>query len=209
MLSVDKIKRILEAALLAARQPLSLERMGTLFTDGQRPSRGTLRTVLGELAGDCAERGIELTEVASGYRFQVRRELAPWVARLWEERPPRYSRALLETLVLIAYRQPITRAEIEEVRGVAVSTNIIRTLQERQWIRALGHREVPGRPAIYGTTRQFLDYFNLESLDQLPTLAEVRDLDQVAEGLQRSLELEVIEGGGGEPGDRQDPRQPD
>lgn len=198
MLSVDKIKRILEAALLAAREPLPLERLATLFDAAERPSRNTLRSVLAELATDCVGRGVELTEVASGYRFQVPAELAPWVARLWEERPPRYSRALLETLVLIAYRQPITRAEIEEVRGVAVGTNIIRTLEERQWIRVLGHREVPGRPAIYGTTRRFLDYFNLKSLDQLPTLTEIRDLDQIAAGLQRSLDLKVIDGGNDE-----------
>jgi segregation and condensation protein B len=187
VLSVDRIKQILEAALLAGGQPLSLDRLAALFDDAERPARDTLRTLLEELRQECAGRGIELVEVASGYRFQVRREVAPWVARLWEERAPRYSRALLETLALIAYRQPITRAEIEEVRGVSVSTHIVRTLQERQWIKVVGHREVPGRPALYGTTRQLLDHFNLKSLDQLPTLAEVRDLDAAALSAQAVL----------------------
>ena len=175
----DRIKVILEGALLAAGKPLSLEQFEKLFPEAERPSRDSLRKALVDLAESCAGHAYELVEVASGWRMQIRRELGPWISRLWEEKPPRYSRALLETIALIAYRQPITRAEIEEVRGVAVSTQIIKTLLEREWIRVLGHRDVPGRPALYGTTRQFLDYFNLKSLDELPTLAEIKDLDQL------------------------------
>ena len=131
------------------------------------------------MADDYSERGLELKEVASGFRIQVREDTNPWVARLWEERPQRYSRALLETLALIAYRQPITRGDIEEVRGVSVRTNIIRTLQEREWIRVVGHRDVPGKPALFGTTKAFLDYFNLSSLDDLPSLAEIKDMETI------------------------------
>jgi len=178
----EQLKRIVEAALLAAGRPLSLDRLLALFPETERPSREALRAVLAELAEACAGRGVELQEVASGYRYQVRRELAPWVGRLFEERPPRYSRALLETLALIAYRQPITRAEIEEVRGVAVSSHIIRTLLEREWIRVVGHKEVPGRPALYGTTRQFLDHFGLRSLGELPPLAELAEPPPEAAG---------------------------
>jgi len=175
-----KLKKIIEGALLAASQPLSVEQLEKLFVEGEeRPTRDEIREALSELEGDCAERGYELKQVASGYRFQVRQEYAHWVGRLWEEKPPRYSRATLETLALIAYRQPITRAEIEEIRGVSVSSNIIKSLTERDWIRVVGHRDVPGKPAMYGTTRGFLDYFNLKSLDELPTLAELRDLDKL------------------------------
>jgi len=169
--------QIIEAALLAADKPLTLAQIGELFDELDRPDRPALQAALAEVAERCEDRGYLLQEVASGYRFQVRQALSPWVSRLWSERPQRYSRALLETLALIAYRQPITRGEIEEVRGVAVSTNIIKTLQERDWIRVVGHRDVPGRPAMYATTRGFLDYFNLRNLEQLPALAEVRDLD--------------------------------
>ncbi|EHQ52092.1 segregation and condensation protein B [Ectothiorhodospira sp. PHS-1] len=168
--------RILEGALLAADRPLSLEQMERLFEDAERPSRAELRKALDALAQACDDRGYELRQVGSGYRFQVREALSPWISRLWEERPPRYSRALLETLALIAYRQPITRAEIEAVRGVTVSTQIIKTLTEREWVRVVGHKEVPGRPALYGTTPRFLDYFNLSSLDDLPSLMELKDL---------------------------------
>lgn len=175
----DRIKAILEGALLAAGKPLSIEQIEKLFPDLERPSRESLRKILAELCANYAGRACELVEVASGWRLQIRQELEPWITRLWEERPPRYSRALLETIALIAYRQPITRAEIENVRGVAVSTHIMKTLLEREWVRVLGHREVPGRPALYGTTRQFLDYFNLKSLDDLPTLAEIKDLDKL------------------------------
>jgi segregation and condensation protein B len=176
----QQLKNILEAAMLAAGEPLSVERMLALFPEEARPASGEVRQALQELGEDCAERGVELKEVSSGFRLQVKRDLAPWVSRLYEERAPRYSRALLETLVLIAYRQPITRGEIEDIRGVTVSTNIIKTLQEREWIRVVGHREVPGKPALYGTTREFLDYFNLKSLGELPSLAEIRSLEVIA-----------------------------
>jgi segregation and condensation protein B len=169
--------QILEAAILAADKPLTVQNLADLFEQHERPENSEIRDALKEVAQRCEGRGFELQEVASGFRFQVRQQLSPWVARLWSERPARYSRALLETLALIAYRQPITRGEIEEIRGVAVSSNIIKTLHERDWIRVVGHRDVPGRPAMYATTRAFLDYFNLKSLDQLPVLAEIRDLD--------------------------------
>ena len=172
----ESLKRIIEAALLAAGEPLSLTALGALFADEERPSAGEIGAALSELGSDCEGRAIELAEVASGFRLQIRQNLTYWVARLWTEKPQRYSRAMLETLSLIAYRQPITRGEIEEVRGVSVHTNIIRTLQERDWIRVIGHRDVPGKPALFGTTRAFLDYFNLASLDDLPTLAEIHDL---------------------------------
>lgn len=175
--------QILEAAILAADKPLTVQNLADLFESQERPENSEIREALKEIAGRCAGRGFELQEVASGFRFQVRQQLSPWVARLWSERPARYSRALLETLALIAYRQPITRGEIEEIRGVAVSTNIIKTLHERDWIRVVGHRDVPGRPAMYATTRVFLDYFNLKSLDQLPALAEIRDLETLTSEL--------------------------
>ena len=169
--------QIIEGALLAAGKPLSLSQLAELFEEHERPDNAALKEALADVAARCDGRGFELKEVASGFRFQVRQNLSPWVARLWQERPQKYSRALLETLALIAYRQPITRGEIEEIRGVAVSSNIIKTLHEREWIRVVGHRDVPGRPAMYATTRQFLDYFNLKNLDQLPALAEIRDLE--------------------------------
>ncbi|GAB5451737.1 MAG: hypothetical protein Hals2KO_20650 [Halioglobus sp.] len=176
-MSETGLVQILEGALLAAGKPLTVAQLGELFDENERPENSALREALDEIAERCEGRGFELLQVASGYRFQVRQNLSPWVGRLWQERPQRYSRALLETLALIAYRQPITRGEIEEIRGVAVSSNIIKTLHEREWIRVVGHRDVPGRPAMYATTKQFLDYFNLKSLDQLPALAEIRDLD--------------------------------
>jgi len=175
-MSTPELKAIIEAALLAAGQPLSISQMGELFEEGARPTHTELAQVLEALTADCDGRGVELVEVASGFRYQVKALVHSYVARLWTERQSRYSRALLETLALIAYRQPITRGEIEAVRGVAVSTQIIKTLEEREWIRVIGHRDVPGRPALFGTTRSFLDYFNLKSLDELPTLAEIRDL---------------------------------
>ena len=171
------LKPILEAALLAAGQPLTIAQLSELFDEDGRPTHTELAQALEALSADCAGRGVELIEVASGFRYQVRASVHAHVARLWTERQSKYSRALLETLALIAYRQPITRGEIEAVRGVAVSTQIIKTLEEREWIRVIGHRDVPGRPALYGTKRAFLDYFNLRSLDELPTLAEIRDLD--------------------------------
>ena len=169
--------QIIEGALLAAGRPVTVAQLADLFEDYERPENTAIREALSEVAERCEDRGFELQEVASGFRYQVRQSLSTWVARLWHERPQKYSRALLETLALIAYRQPITRGEIEEIRGVAVSSNIVKTLHEREWIRVVGHRDVPGRPAMYATTRQFLDYFNLKSLDQLPALAEIRDLE--------------------------------
>ncbi len=169
--------QIVEGALLAAGKPLTVAQLAELFEENERPENTEIREALKAVAERCEDRGFELQEVASGFRFQVRQNLSPWIARLWHERPQKYSRALLETLALIAYRQPITRGEIEEIRGVAVSSNIIKTLHEREWIRVVGHRDVPGRPAMYATTRQFLDYFNLKTLDQLPALAEIRDLE--------------------------------
>ncbi len=176
-MSSGQLVHILEGALLAAGRPLSVAQLADLFEERERPERDAIREALREIGERCEDRGFELKETASGFRFQVRQHLSPWIARLWPERPQRYSRALLETLALIAYRQPITRGEIEEIRGVAVSSNIIKTLHEREWIRVVGHRDVPGRPAMYATTRQFLDYFNLKNLDQLPALAEIRDLE--------------------------------
>jgi segregation and condensation protein B len=183
------LKSILEAVLLAAGGPLALNTLESVFTDEERPSANEIGKALEELGEDYSERGLELKEVASGFRIQVREDSNSWVARLWEERPQRYSRALLETLALIAYRQPITRGDIEEVRGVSVRTNIIRTLQEREWIRVVGHRDVPGKPALFGTTRAFLDYFNLSSLDDLPSLAEIKDMDSI----EPELELEATD----------------
>ena len=167
---------LLEGFLLAAGKPLSLERLGELFGETERPTPSALRRAIELLAQSCEGRAFELKEVASGYRLQVRERLSPWVGRLWEERPQRYSRAMLETLALIAYRQPITRGEIEEIRGVAVNSQIVRTLLEREWVRVVGHRDVPGRPAMFATTRLFLDHFNLKSLDELPPLAALREM---------------------------------
>ncbi len=191
---ISKMKQIIEAALLAAGTPLSVDKLVKLFPeDDAQDMRSAIREALNTLQQECDGRGYELKQVASGYRFQARQELQQWLSRLWEERPPRYTRALLETLALIAYRQPITRAEIEEVRGVSVSTNIIRTLQEREWICVVGHRDVPGRPALYGSTRQFLDYFDLKSLDELPSLAELTNLDVIPEALELELSAGIAE----------------
>jgi segregation and condensation protein B len=183
------LKNILEALLLASGEPLSLATIASVFTDEERPGDSEIGKALQELAAEYEERGLELKEVANGYRLQVRQEINPWVSRLWEERPQRYSRALLETLALIAYRQPITRGDIEEVRGVSVRSTIIRTLQEREWIRVIGHRDVPGKPALFGTTKVFLDYFNLMSLDDLPSLAEIMDMGS----LEPELDLEPVQ----------------
>jgi segregation and condensation protein B len=176
-----EIKHVIEAALLAAGRPLSFERLTELFASkGEPPDRAVLKRAIDALANDYSGRGIELKEVATGYRIQVKRSMGDWLQPLWEERAPRYTRALLETLALVAYRQPITRAEIEEVRGVVVSTNIVRTLLERNWIRVVGYRDVPGKPAMFGTTKEFLDYFGLKKLEDLPTLAEIRDLPELS-----------------------------
>ena len=178
-MSEQSLSYVLEAVLLAAGRPVSVDQMLELFEETQRPSAEEVNEALAELADRSADRAFELREVASGWRVQVRAQYSETVSRLWQERPSRYSRALLETLALIAYRQPITRGEIEDIRGVTVSTTIMRTLHERGWIRVVGHREVPGRPELLGTTREFLDYFGLKSLDDLPTLAELRDLDDI------------------------------
>jgi segregation and condensation protein B len=199
----NKVKMIVEGLLLAAGRPLTLDNIIQVFSKDEQPDSKELKLVMESIAEDCADRGFELKEVASGFRFQVKQELSDWIAKLWEERPPRYTRALLETLALVAYRQPITRGDIEEIRGVGVSSNIVRTLLDREWIRVVGHRDVPGRPAMFATTKQFLDYFNLKSLQDLPPLSEIKDLavadpefdleDDLAG--QRILELpeEVIE----------------
>jgi len=184
------LKQIIEGAILAAEAPLSIDQLMQLFEDDE-PERVDVRDVLQEIEQDCEGRGFELKQVASGYRFQVRSSYGEWVSRLWKEKPPRYSRALLETLALIAYRQPITRGDVEEIRGVAVSTNIVRTLLEREWVRIVGHRDVPGHPALYATTKSFLDYFNLRNLDELPSLAEIKDLTQANEELD--MEDDLIE----------------
>ena len=175
----EQLKTILEAVLMAASSPLSEDALMTIFEENQRPEREELVAALQELISDCESRSYELKQVSSGYRFQVKKTYAEFVSRLWEDKPTRYSRALLETLALIAYRQPITRGEIEAVRGVSVSSQIIKTLDERNWIKVVGHRDVPGKPALYATTKEFLDYFNLQSLDDLPSLQEIRDIDAI------------------------------
>jgi segregation and condensation protein B len=203
----EYLKNVVEAVLLAAGRPLSVMQLAELFDERERPTAEEIRAALRTLADEYDGRGIELKEVASGFRIQIRRSMTEPVSRLWTERPQRYSRALLETLALIAYRQPITRGEIEEIRGVAVNPNIVRTMVERNWVRVVGHREVPGRPELLGTTREFLDYFNLQSLDDLPTLAALRDMDNL--GVQLELPGEDVsaallgEGGEGSPGEQQ------
>ncbi len=202
MIGDNHLKFVLEAALLASGKAMSVDALIRLFSDLERPERKAVRAALEELREDYAQRGIEICEVASGWRIQVRKSFAPWISALWEEKPARYSRALMETLALIAYRQPITRGEIEEIRGVAVSTQIMRTLLERGWVRSVGHRDVPGKPALYGTTREFLDYFSLKSLDELPTLAEIRDLDVI----NRELQLDPASNETGDKRDAEIPR---
>lgn len=194
-METEQLKRILEALIMASSTPLNLERMLAVFPEGQQPEKEQLREALAVLAEDFANTSLELKEVSTGFRFQVRKDYAEWVGKLWEEKPARYSRALLETLALVAYKQPITRGEIEKIRGVSVNTQIMKTLLEREWVTIVGHRDVPGKPAIYATTRQFLDYFNLKSLEDLPPLAEIRDLDQL------NGELAFPEGDGEQPGE--------
>lgn len=176
-MQIDQLKSIIEAALLASTQPMTVPLLSDLFNEADEVDREQIAKALEALAQDCDGRGIELKEVASGFRYQVRQDVHAWISRMWTERPSRYSRALLETLALIAYRQPITRPEIEQIRGVVVSSNIIKTMEEREWIRVVGYRDMPGKPALFGTTRAFLDYFNLKSLDQLPPLSEIRDME--------------------------------
>ncbi|WP_442681823.1 SMC-Scp complex subunit ScpB [Stenotrophomonas sp. JC08] len=173
------INRIIEGALLASSQPVTLAQLQALFPEDEPAPPGSVERALELLAEGCSGRGVELVEVASGFRYQITAEVHDWVARLWTERKTRYTRATLETLALIAYRQPITRGEIEQVRGVAVSSNIIQALEEREWIRVIGHRDVPGKPALFGTTKGFLDYFGLKRLDELPPLSELRDLGEL------------------------------
>jgi segregation and condensation protein B len=202
MIEKSQLKKILEGALLAYAQPLSLDKLHALFVTetteteegDQLPAAAQVEKedivdALEEIQNSCDERGFELKKVASGWRFQVREETAPWVNKLWEEKPQRYSRALMETIAIIAYRQPITRGDIEEVRGVAVSSNIIKTLTEREWVKVIGHRDVPGRPALFATTKQFLDYFNLQSLEELPSLRELTDI----ENLTPELNLQTVD----------------
>ncbi|MFT4813436.1 MAG: segregation and condensation protein B [Paracoccaceae bacterium] len=184
----NKVKMIVEGLLLAAGRPLTLDAIGQIFAEDEMPDNSELQAVMAAIDESCNDRGFELKETASGFRFQVKQELSEWIGKLWEERPPRYTRALLETLALVAYRQPLTRGDIEEIRGVGVSSNIVRTLLDREWIRVVGHRDVPGRPAMFATTRQFLDYFNLKSLQELPPLADIKDL------VEKSTELDLEDG---------------
>jgi segregation and condensation protein B len=188
-MSATDVKNIIEAALFVAERPMTLDRLLNLFEPSEDDAelRGQVQAALAALHEEYAGRGVELKEVASGFRFQARAEVAPWVNRIWEERPPRYSRALLETLAIIAYRQPITRGEVEELRGVGVSTGIMKTLLEREWVRVAGHREVPGRPAVYVTTPQFLDYFGLRSLAELPALADIGSVDTLTHDMFEAL----------------------
>jgi len=180
-----ELKAIVEAALFAAQRPLNISELEGLFPEQEKPETSAIRAALEDLAEDYRNRPIELKQVASGFRFQVREALSPWVSRLFEERPARYSKAFLETLAIIAYRQPVTRGEIEDIRGVSVSTHIIRALLEREWVQVVGHKEVPGRPALYATTRQFLDYFNLQNLDDLPPLQAL--IEQIAPSEETDL----------------------
>jgi len=180
-MDVKTLKPIIESLIMASARPISLERILSCFAEKEVPDKKIIRSALKLLAEDYAKlnSSVELKEVSSGYRFQVRKEYSLWAAKLWEEKPARYSRALLETLSLVAYKQPISRGEIEKIRGVSVSTQIMKTLIEREWVHIVGHRDVPGKPAIYATTKEFLDYFNLVSLEELPPLAEIRDIDKI------------------------------
>jgi len=187
-----KLASILEAILFAANKVMSIDALYNLLQEDVSPSRPEIKMALTSLMADYQDNGISLVELAGGYRFQTKKEYSTWVSRLWDEKPQKYSRAMLETLALIAYRQPITRGDIEEVRGVVVSSTIMKTLQERNWIKVVGHRDVPGRPSMYATTKQFLDYFNLKSLEELPSLAEIRDIDTISK--EFSAQLDVVDG---------------
>ncbi len=178
-MQAEQLKKTLDAILLSAEKPLPVDKLIQYFRPEDVVNSNDIREALTTLEEETRERGFELVRTASGYRYKTREEYKQWVSRHWEEKPKKYSRALLETLALIVYRQPITRAEIEEIRGVAVSSHIIKTLQEREWIRIIGHKEVPGKPAMFGTTRQFLDYFNLKTLNEMPPLAEIQDIDKL------------------------------
>ncbi|MEO7386345.1 MAG: SMC-Scp complex subunit ScpB [Gammaproteobacteria bacterium] len=194
----QQIKYIVEAALLAAGRPVDVNELQGLFGEDDPPGKDDIRAAIADLQSDYAERGIAVQEVASGFRVQVRASMSNWLARLWEERAPRYSRALMETLAIIAYRQPVTRGDVEDIRGVGVTTNIMRSLLERNWIRVVGFRDVPGKPAIYGTTKEFLDYFDLKKLDDLPPLADLKDLEAFTAQLELS-DAESLPAGAGAP----------
>ena len=200
----EKVRAIIEAALLSADGPVPLDRLVGLFKDDEiasdvKEKKQIIKTALKELNDECENRGVELANLAGGYRFQSKQDLSPWISRLWDEKPPRYTRALLETLAIIAYQQPVSRGDIEQIRGVAVSPNIMRTLIDREWVQSLGHREVPGRPMLYGTTRSFLDYFGVKKLSDLPPLEEIKQLadpvfieaEVVAEEMPKSFDTEV------------------
>lgn len=189
MIEANQLKTILEGLLFAAGKPMSVKDLAESFEEEERPAPGEITEALKILMEDYQERGVQLIQIASGYCFRVNEDLGPWVTKLWDEKPGRYTRAFLETLAIIAYRQPITRGEIESIRGVAVSANIIKTLQDRDWVRIVGHKDVPGKPALLATTKEFLNYFNLKRLEDLPPLAEIKDLDEAA----AKLEHEALE----------------
>ena len=190
-MQIEKLQNILEAILISADKPLSIEKLLGFFQPEDLVNRNDMKKALFDLQQSFTNHGFELKETSSGYRFQTKQEYKQWVTQHWDEKPAKYSRALLETLALIVYRQPITRAEIEDIRGVAVSSHIIKTLQERDWIRIVGHKEVPGRPSLLGTTRQFLDYFNLKSLDEMPSLSEIQDIDKLYPELDLKMQEEL------------------
>ena len=188
----DFLRQILEAAIMVSDKPMDVSHLEKLFDEKERPYRDEIRAALDEITTDCRDKGFELVKVSSGYRFQTKQSLSAWVSRVWEEKPKKFSRAMLETLVLIAYRQPTTRGDIESVRGVSVSSDIIRVLDERGWIRVVGHRDVPGKPELLATTKEFLDYFNLKSLDQLPSLAEIKDFTDVDPALELLMPVDSL-----------------
>lgn len=190
-ISIEQLKRIIEAALMTSSEPINHKGLCELFAEEENINKEAINTIIKLLQEDYSDRGVELVEVSSGFRFQACADLAPWLQKMREEKPGKYSRALLETLSLIAYKQPITRGDIEDIRGVAVSTDIIHKLESREWIRVIGHKEVPGRPALYATTAKFLDDLNLKSIADLPTLADLKDLDQAGEVLNEQLNLEI------------------
>ena len=188
----DFLRQILEAAIMVSDKPMDVSHLEKLFDEKEKPHRDEIRAALDEITTDCRDKGFELVKVSSGYRFQTKQSLSAWVSRVWEEKPKKFSRAMLETLVLIAYRQPTTRGDIESVRGVSVSSDIIRVLDERGWIRVVGHRDVPGKPELLATTKEFLDYFNLKSLDQLPSLAEIKDFTDVDPALELLMPVDSL-----------------
>lgn len=193
-MQTEQLKLVIEAAILAAGEPVSLERLRDLFEESERPDKDEMRRALELLQTDYEQRGITLREIASGFCLQAKPEFAPWLKRLWPEKIPRYSRALLETLAIIAYKQPVTRGEIEDIRGVVVSSNIVKTLLDREWVKVVGEKEVPGRPSLYATTKQFLDHFNLKSLEELPLLEDITDIDKLAEQLEHQQpEIQITE----------------